>query len=392
MSWPTARLSECIESASSGFASGAIDPEGVAQIRMNNVELDGRLNFEKIRYVPKSTMKIEKFLLAEDDVLFNATNSPNLVGKSALIRGLPEPFVYSNHFIRIRTNRSKLEPGFLARWLTAQQQVGRFELMCNKWVNQASVRREDLLNLALPLPPLPEQRRISAILDKADALRAKRSEAIVKQDQLLQSLFLEMFGDPVTNPKGWPIVALSSYGIVATGNTPPRSNAENYGTGIEWIKSDNLNTPHDYVTKADEQLSDMGERTARVVSSGSVLVTCIAGSLSCIGNLAITDRRVAFNQQINAITPHSAPSEFLYFLLKTAKPLIQGASTNGMKGMVNKSKFCAIQVPIPPIELQKEFSRNFLEMHKLRSLADAALAKQETLLAGLQQRAFEGNL
>ncbi|KAA5845614.1 restriction endonuclease subunit S [Pseudomonas chlororaphis] len=392
MSWPTARLSECIESASSGFASGAIDPEGVAQIRMNNVGLDGRLNFDKIRYVPKSTMKIEKFLLADDDVLFNATNSPNLVGKSALIRGLPESFVYSNHFIRIRTNRSKLEPGFLARWLTAQQQEGRFELMCNKWVNQASVRREDLLNLALPLPPLPEQRRISAILDKADALRAKRREAIVKLDQLLQSLFLEMFGDPVTNPKGWPIVALSSYGTVATGNTPPRSKAENYGTGIEWIKSDNLNTPHDYVTKADEQLSEAGERTARVVSPGSVLVTCIAGSLSCIGNLAIADRRVAFNQQINAITPYSTPPEFLYFLLKTSKPLIQSASTNGMKGMVNKSKFSGIQLPAPPTELQREFSRIFLKMHKHRLLADAALVKQDALFAGLQQRAFEGTL
>lgn len=257
---------------------------------------------------------------------------------------------------------------------------------------QPQITRDGLKNLTIPLPPLPEQRRIAAVLDKSDVLRTKRREAITKLDQLLQSVFLEMFGDPVTNPKGWPIVALSTYGSVATGNTPSRSVLENYGTGIEWIKSDNLNTPHDYVTQADEQLSETGERTARVVSAGSVLVTCIAGSLSCIGNLAIADRRVAFNQQINAITPYSTPPEFLYFLLKTSKPLIQSASTNGMKGMVNKSKFSGIQLPAPPTELQREFSRIFLKMHKHRLLADAALVKQDALFAGLQQRAFEGTL
>ncbi|QXG48426.1 restriction endonuclease subunit S [Pseudomonas viridiflava] len=305
----------------------------------------------------------------------------------------PELSLISPMYTVFSVDETKADATYLERFLKSPKALSAYPTLSKGSVHRrAAISFGRLAELPVPLPPLPEQRRIAAILDKADALRAKRRETITKLDQLLLSVFLEMFGDSVTNPKGWPIVALSTYGTVATGNTPPRSLPENYGPGIEWIKSDNLNTRHDYVTQADEQLSHAGERTARVVSSGSILVTCIAGSLSCIGNLAIADRRVAFNQQINAITPHSTPSEFLYFLLKTSKPLIQGASTNGMKGMVNKSKFSGIQLPAPPIELQKEFSRIFLEMHTHRLLADAALAKQEALFAGLQQHVFEGKL
>lgn len=65
------------------------------------------------------------------------------------------------------------------------------------------------LSLRVPLPPLPKQRRIAAILDQAEALRAKRRQSLARLDALTQSIFIEMFGDPVTNPKGWPVVSLS---------------------------------------------------------------------------------------------------------------------------------------------------------------------------------------
>lgn len=254
------------------------------------------------------------------------------------------------------------------------------------------VSKAVISEVKVPLPPLPEQRRIAAILDKADALRAKRREAIAKLDQLLQSVFLDMFGDPVTNPKRWPTVPLREFGKVTTGNTPPRAVADNYGDGIEWIKSDNLNTPSDYLTTAEERLSISGERVARIAPPGSVLITCIAGSLNCIGNLAIADRRVAFNQQINSVTPRDAPVEFLYSLLKVAKPLIQGASTNSMKGMVSKSKLEAIVLPKPPNLLQREFARRFAALRVLREKADRAVRDSSALFEAAQQRAFSGQL
>lgn len=392
MSWPAATLEELCHFIKNGKSiQQSKEISGLPITRIETIA-NQSIDMSRVGYAGVSVESAGDFLLEVGDILFSHINSLEHLGKAAIYKGSPEKLVHGMNLLNLRPDQSKVDCGYLLRALRAPVTKAKLLRIANKSVNQASIAAGNLKKIEIPLPPLPEQRRIAAILDKADALRAKRREAIAKLDQLLQSVFLELFGDPVTNPKGWPIVTLSDYGAVATGNTPPRSSPENYGAGIEWIKSDNLNTRHDYVTKAEEQLSNIGVKFARVAPAGSVLVTCIAGSLSCIGNLAITDRPVAFNQQINAITPHNSPSEFLYFLLKAAKPLIQDASTNGMKGMVNKSKFSAIPLPTPPIVLQKEFSRRFREIQKLRSLADAALEKQNTLFAALQQRAFEGKL
>ncbi|MEX5218592.1 MAG: restriction endonuclease subunit S [Nitrospira sp.] len=189
-------LVNALEEATPGFACGDDVTEGVFQFRMNNITSEGALDLSKKRRVPRDTRNIDRFLLQPGDVLFNATNSPDLVGKAAFISDLDEPAVYSNHFLRLRPRADRLEGRFLSRWLNLQFQHGRFKAMCRQWVNQATVSREALLGLTLSLPSLPEQRRIAEILDKADALRAKRRAALAQLDTLTQSIFLDMFGDP----------------------------------------------------------------------------------------------------------------------------------------------------------------------------------------------------
>ena len=127
---------------------------------------------------------------------------------------------------------------------------------------------------------------------KADAIRRKRAEALRFADDFLKSAFLDMFGDPVANTKGWPLVLMSHHGSITTGNTPSREKSEYYGDFIEWIKSDNINTPSHILSKASEGLSEKGFEIGRWVPAGSTLVTCIAGSPSCIGNAALADRQV----------------------------------------------------------------------------------------------------
>ena len=208
----------------------------------------------------------------------------------------------------------------------------------------------------IPLPPLKEQKRIATILDKADNLRRKRAQAIQLADEFLRAVFLDMFGDPVTNPKGWEQVMIKNMADVITGNTPPRSSSEYYGNYIEWIKSDNINTTSHILTKAKEYLSKSGSKVGRIVPKNSILVTCIAGSPECVGNVAFADREVAFNQQINALVPKTRIEPwFLYSLVLFSKKLIQKASTSSMKGMVSKGKMERILFINPPYELQKKF-------------------------------------
>ena len=124
---------------------------------------------------------------------------------------------------------------------------------------------KQLASFQIPLPPFQEQKRIAGILDAADALRAKRREAFGQLDSLLQSTFLDMFGDPVTNPMKWTTSTLGQVGEVITGNTPSRNRPEYYGEDTEWIKSDNINDPSFVLTEAKERLSAAGKAVARTV-------------------------------------------------------------------------------------------------------------------------------
>jgi len=387
----TVRLSDIAIGAQSGFASGEDNPDGVLQVRMNNVTTEGTWDWSKERRVPATPQQREKYALAPGDVLVNVTNSPSLVGKSATFPGRAEPVVFSNHFVRLRLDPVRAEPDYVRRWLNMQWQRHIFEGLCTQWVNQASVRKEDLLALRVPLPPLPEQRRIATILDKADAARRKRQQTLDLADQFLRAAFLDMFGDPVTNPKGWPVRSLGEVAAITTGNTPPRDRPEYYGSGIEWIKSDNINTPDHYVTPASERLSAEGGAVGRTAQPGATLMTCIAGSRSCIGNVAMADRDVAFNQQINALEPRSSVlPEFLYFELLLAKRLIQAASTDSMKGLVSKGRLARVKVPVPPAAMQELFSDLFRAVAGARRRLGADVEGCSALLESLVRQAFHG--
>jgi len=258
---------------------------------------------------------------------------------------------------------------------------------------QPQITRQSFSFVEVPLPLLDEQRRIAAILERADAIRQKRQESIHLTEEFLRSVFLDMFGDPVTNPKGWDKAPIKDLGTVMTGNTPPREKPEYYGDGIEWIKSDNINTPNHFLTEAKERLTSEGQKVGRIVPKKSILVTCIAGSPECIGNAAIADRAVAFNQQINAVTPFEGVDPYFFYVqILVAKKLIQQQSTESMKGMVSKGKFENIMFLKPPFTLQAKFGKVFNKVHDAFLKNNEALSESNNLYDAITQKAFKGEL
>ena len=122
-------------------------------------------------------------------------------------------------------------------------------------------------------------------------------------------------------------------------------------------------------------------------------MTCIAGSPDCIGNVALADREVAFNQQINAVTPYDGVDHrFLYVLLLVGKRLVQGASTNSMKGMVSKGKLEDVRVPSPPPKAQSQFGEAFDRVLRLGRRQEVAQEDSQMLFDTAVQRAFSGGL
>ncbi|MEQ2528922.1 restriction endonuclease subunit S [Bacillaceae bacterium CLA-AA-H227] len=253
------------------------------------------------------------------------------------------------------------------------------------------IKLGNLTEALIPIFSVDIQRKIVDVLGKSQFIIEKRQSQIEALDELTQCVFLEMFGDPKLKDSKFRKRPISDFGEVITGNTPSRKVKEYYGDHIEWIKSDNINTPYHFLTTAEEYLSEKGMEKGRVVPENSILITCIAGSKSCIGNAAIADREVAFNQQINAIIPKGNPF-FLYTQFLVGKELVQLASTDGMKGLVSKGAFQKIEFICPPNELQDEFGKKFLVIQNQKQQLLTSLQKMEELYESLLQKSFNGEL
>lgn len=249
-----------------------------------------------------------------------------------------------------------------------------------------------LKQIKVILPPIDTQNRIVEILDKAQYLIDKKKERIDLLDELVKSRFIEMFGNPVSNPKGWEKKRLSDECNIITGNTPSRKVEEYYGDYIEWIKSDNITGASIYLSKAKECLSEEGLKVGRFIDKNSILMTCIAGSKKCIGNVAINDRKVAFNQQINGIEPLENDVYFMLEQFKLSQYYIQSTINMSLKGILSKGQLSELEFIFPPIEKQKEFSKFFKKVIFIEEKMKNSLKELEDTFYSLMQNAFNGSL
>ena len=165
--WPMVRLGEVVLEIKSGFACGLSDDNsaGVPHFRPMNISTDGQLVLVGTKYISEDFFSDKSdYLLHAGDVLFNNTNSKELVGKTCLVdREIRAG--YSNHLTRIRLDMLKMMPQLLALLLHEKWRKGEFLNLCNKWVGQAGVNNTLLASVEIPLPPLSIQQQIVAELD-----------------------------------------------------------------------------------------------------------------------------------------------------------------------------------------------------------------------------------
>ena len=217
---------------------------------------------------------------------------------------------------------------------------------------------------------VPERQRQDEIIQNLDAVETQQAiaeEQLKMFDELVKSRFIEMFGLPTEQHEGWAFDRIDAFCDVITGNTPSRKKPEYYGDYIEWIKTDNI-TDSVYLTEAIERLSELGASAGRVVPAGSVLMACIAGSVKSIGKVAIADRSVAFNQQINALVPHEGviKTEYLLWMMRLSKDYLCSDINMQLKGILNKSNLSKKAFSVPPIALQQEFAAFVQQVDKLK--------------------------
>ena len=188
---------------------------------MNNVTSSGRLDWSALTRVPVDAAIVDAFGLRSGDVLFNNTNSAELVGKSALFEGFDEPVVFSNHFTRLRTDETQLAPDFLAAWFQDKWNSGLFREICHRWVGQAAVQRDRLLALEIVFPDIHEQRRVAAAVRSqvAEVERARAAaEAQLESANALSAAYLRAAFDSLQAQR-WPRRPLGEVSEIVAGIT-----------------------------------------------------------------------------------------------------------------------------------------------------------------------------
>lgn len=253
----------------------------------------------------------------------------------------------------------------------------------NKAAAVPGLNREDAYRKRILFPDVSEQERIAALLEKADTLRRTRRYARQLSDTFLQSVFLEMFGEPVRNVKGWPRESLSELGNVVTGSTPPSVNAGMFGEGMPFVTPGDLEVN---TLRTKRFVTGAGAKHSRLVRKGSTLVCCIGAT---IGKTDQAQSLSAFNQQINAVDWKSdIDDSYGLFLMRFFSKEVAARGRSTTLPILKKSAFEEIAVPIAPLPLQQEFAGIVRCFERLRAQARESERQAEHLFQTLLQNAF----
>lgn len=335
-------------------------------------------------------------LLRADDVLVS-TVRPNL-NAVAMVPAELDGAVGSTGFTVLRANPTRLLPSYLFHWVRTPMFVADMVKKATG-ASYPAVSDRIVLDSSMPMPNVEEQRRIADMLDKADAIRRKRKEAIALTEDLLRSAFLEMFGDPVANPKKWPTEAIDELCVrgasLVDGPFGSSLKPEHYvESGVKVVRNWNIyDDRFDFSAFKYVTPSKFGELRRSEVRQGDVLITtkgtvgdvCVAPDLEGPAVLSASG-----TVRLRVPPDSSYLPEFVVGQMTTAtyKRYLHGFEAGSAQQYLNLSVLKKMRLIRPPIERQRDFSQLRSRLRATRSRTASAALESEQLFASLAEQSF----
>ncbi|GMA98826.1 restriction endonuclease subunit S [Pelosinus sp. IPA-1] len=379
-----------------------VEPEddcGVKIIRTANFTNLGVIDFSKIVFRKIESKKIEqKKLISGDVIVEKSGGSPTQpVGRVVYFENPDNSIYLCNNFTTVlRANKSIVFPKYLFYILFYNHLTRKTLRFQNKTTGIINLKLENYLKSEIPLPPLDDQIRIATVLTRAEKLIAKRKESIKALDELLKSTFLEMFGDPVRNEKGWEEKVISDVCdeiVDCVNKTAPQSAIV---TPYIMIRTSNIRNGKislDVVKYVDEATYAIWTRRS-VPRSGDILFTREA-PMGEVG-LLNSNEKVFLGQRVMQYRCNNAKIKpiFLLYIMQTgffSKQIERLGKGSTVKHLTVPDCFKFI-IPVPPLTLQNQFAAIVKKIESLKIKYNQSLTELKNLYGSLSQRAFKGEL
>ena len=239
----------------------------------------------------------------------------------------------------------------------------------------------------VPLPPKSTQFSIVSELDKLNELILIKKEQLKDYDTLAQSIFYEMFGDPVENEKGWEVKKIGDVCKTSSGGTPSKAHDEYYNGDILWLRSGEVGQGDIYDTEQTITLLGLENSSAKIFPVNTVVIAMYGAT---VGQVGILRKEMSTNQAICGILPNGVltPEYLNYFLLRMKseflKLAIGGAQANISQQIIRKTL-----IPLPPLSLQKYFTCRIEQIEQQKAAIQKTITDLETLLAARMQYWFD---
>ncbi len=366
------------------------DANGLPITRIETIS-NGVIDHSRVGYAGIKNGEKDDWLLQNGDILISHINSKEHLGKCAIYEGQPKQLIHGMNLLNLRLDTRKAYPFFILHLLRTPEFKRSIAKITKDSVNQSSFNISSFRELEIPLPYLEEQKRIAAILDKADAIRRKQQQAIKVADKFLRATFLDMFGDPVINSKGWDLRKLNDVGTLDRGVSKhrPRNAPELLGGLYPLIQTGEVANSNGYIRSFKSTYSEIGLKQSKIWPVGTLCIT-IAANIAKTGILTFN---ACFPDSIVGFTPNSlSTTEYIQYWFGFLQKILEDKAPESAQKNINLEILRNLNIPLPPIDLQKRFSNIVNNVQAIREKQVNGSDEASTLFSALTQRAFRGEL
>ena len=364
--------------------------------RMSNIRPGGYFDINYSRkFVPDNFKELYRdYILKDGDLIIAMTdlaNDPKILGVPTIVNTEGYELLLNQRVGKLVIKSIDIvNPKYLSYILTHSSYKEYYKKFAAGGL-QINISKKDILNILVPIPELEIQNKIVAIVDKLNILIDKRQSQITALDELTQSVFLEMFGEPIANPKKFELVNLGNLGDWKSGGTPSRANNKYYMGNIPWLSSGELNELFTY--KSIEHITEeaINNSAVKLIEEDSLLLGMYdtAALKSTINRVKCTcNQAIAFAK----IEEKKASTIYIYFYIQFAKDHLKRQQRGVRQKNLNLSMIKDLSVVLPPIDKQYEFEKKAIVLYEEKQSLIEALKQFGNLYNSILQRAFKGEL